>query len=262
MTRGEAVAWAQAIDPCALLDRGMLEGLGADVKIGTGSHSTECDASVSADSGKPLRVDLAIAFVPNDFRTSPLGELVTLDGVEVRRIDAVDSVPADQRDQLVESSCSYDLAFDHSIAVRMRVSAPRSQDACAAGERIAKGVIATWPSHPAQETSPDTVATVLTGAQPCAVVPVLQASHDVTFDWSEQSLTSCFLTVDGSDVVVSYDYRPTDLPPGEHELVVGEEFTGMGTGEKIKVVPVIDVSTESLPIATEVMAAAARTAGR
>jgi len=262
LTRAETIAWARAIDPCALLDRDLLGKLGSDVTVGTSGRSTDCSASVETGSGTTLTVNLAIAFLPNDFRTSSLGEFITLDGVDALRINAVDTLPEGQRAQLVVGSCSYDLAFEHSIAVRMRVSAPRDQDACAPAEKIAKQVIATWPARPPQGTSPDTVVTALTAAEPCAVVPKLRQKHDVKFEWPEQSLNGCFLTLDGSEVLVSYDYRPTALPPGEHEQIVGAEFTAMVAGRKGPVVPVIDVSTESASAATEVLTAAAQTLAR
>lgn len=275
LPRPDAITWARGIDPCALLDTATFESYGPVDAFGTSSNSTSCEAHADDGASRGLRVSWSIADLPTDFHTAELGSLVDVDGVRVRQVDAASAMTPDLRDQLVESSCGHDIPFENSIAVRMSVSMDPDHDACEVGEALTRKVIDEWPKHPKQGSSPNTTVTVLTAAFPCAVVPVLQESRNVGFDWDDQSLNSCFFTVDGTGVLVSFDHRPDalaspDATPtrfGDRDgfvdqvaatalAVVGTEFDGVVAGSKTRLVPAVEVSGDDSAVNAAVMTAA------
>jgi hypothetical protein len=266
LTRAEAITWARDIDPCALIDRDELESLGTVTATGTSGLSTDCEAVVDDGTDHGIGISWAVSFTPDDFHTAPFGAIENIDGVEARRIDSAEEQPAHQHEELVESRCNYDVPFENSIAVRMSVSMARDRDACTVGEQLVRNVISNWPEHPRQGSSPDTAVTVLTTAAPCAAVPELQQSHTVVFDWRNQSLNTCFLTIDGIDALVSFDYRELeqvtlDAEPakfGDREgysevyggttfarAVVGGEFDGALATRERRLVPVVEVNGDN-----------------
>lgn len=276
LSRAETIAWARGIDPCALIEPSHLEALGTVKAFGTSANSTSCEAVVDDGSSRGIDVFWSVAFVPFDFLTSSLGSLEEIDGVKARRIDAASTLTPEVRAQLVESACSYDVAFENDIAVRLRVSMERDRDACATANPLARAVISTWPEHPTQGSSPHTTVTALTDAAPCAVVPTLQESRKVSFDWKDQSLTSCFFTVDATEVLVTFDYRsresvaaeaePTKF--GDHDgyrkvhegttfadAVVGDDFDGVDAGHPSRLVPVVAVDGDDAAVVSDVTTA-------
>ena len=231
MSRADTIAWARGIDPCALIDRDALQTLGSVTAIGTAGQSTDCEAVIERDGAK-TSVSWAVAFLPTDFQTSTLGILETIDGKQVRKISAAAAYPPEQVAQLVESPCSYDIPFENAIAVRMRVSAPRDRDGCADGLPLVRDVLKNQPAQPKQGSSPATTTTVLTAAQPCASIPDLQQSHTVVFDWTDQSLNSCFLTIEGDEALVTFGYRtPIDVVTGAESTNFGDHLGYSNTGD-------------------------------
>ncbi|WKG05843.1 DUF3558 family protein [Mycolicibacterium sp. HK-90] len=276
LSRAEAITWARGIDPCALIAPDQLAALGTVNAVGTSSNSTSCAAHVDDGTDRGVDVNWAIAFVPNDFQTAPVGSLEQIDGRQVRRTDVASAFEPSVRDQLVESACTFDVAFENEIAVRMRVSTARDRDACAAGDPLARAVISAWPGQPRQGSSPDTTVTVVTDAAPCAVVPELQKSRQVTFDWKDQSLTSCFFTVDGTEILLTFDHQRPELVAGgadrtkfgQHSgyrkvhdettfagAIVGDEFDGVVSGRVTRVVPAVDVNGDDSAVVSDVMTA-------
>ncbi|MGV0815654.1 DUF3558 family protein [Mycolicibacterium boenickei] len=274
LSRAEAITWARGIDPCALIEPSQLEALGTVSAVGTSANSTSCEARVDDGTERGIVVGWSTAFTPFDFLTSALGTLEEIDGRKARRIDAASTLAPAVRDQLVESDCSYDMAFENDIAVRMNVSMERDRNACATAEPLARAVISAWPEQPPQGTSPDTTVTVLTDASPCAVVPELQKSRKVTFDWKDQSLTTCFFTVDGADVLVGFDYRARELVTmdtepttfGDHagyretvqettfaRAIVGDEFGGVDSGRQRQLLPLVEVNGDDAAVVSDVM---------
>jgi len=222
-----------------------------------------------------IDVDWSIAFTPTDFLTTPLGTLTEIDGTRIRQIDSASALPPEARGQLVESGCSIDLPFENDIAVRMSVSMARDRNACTSGEPLVRAVLSKWPSQPAQGSAPNTTVTVLTRAAPCAVVPEVQKDPGVVFDWKDQSLSSCFFKLGSTDLLVSFDYRTrehatinaqattfggrpgytsTDRGTTFATAIVGDEFTGVGTGRETRLVPVVEVTGDNPAAASDVMA--------
>ncbi len=275
LSRADAIGWARSIDPCALIDRDQLASIGTVGVYGTSSTSTACAAHVDDGTQHGLDVGWSIAFVPTDFTTSPLGAIEEIDGVKVRMIDTAQALPPAARSQLVESACNLDMALDNAIAVRMSVSMQRDQDACAKGRQLVPSVLAKWREHPKQGSSPATTVTVLTTASPCAVVPQLQKSRSLAFDWNDQSLDTCSFKLDGNDVLVTMAYRTREqVAMGEprtfgghvgyhgasgtetsDRVIVGAEFTGGDAGHEAKRVPVVEVWGDGDPVVSDVTTA-------
>lgn len=270
LSREQAIALARGIDPCALVDRDALLSLGARTGIGTADQSTTCEATIDATS-----VRWSIILRPNDFYTSPQGSVEQFDGAAVRKADAAAALPAAQQYLLVKSSCTYTVALENSLAVRMSITADRDRNACEDGQPLINSVVTNWAKHPRQGTSPNTVVTVLTTATPCAAVEQLRQSHTVSFDWAKQDLNTCTFTVDGVDVQLGFDYsNPTALAAqtarfGDHDghidtsqatttaqVVVGNQFTGITNTKSSTLVPTVTVAGNHAPTVTQVMTAA------
>ncbi|WP_158240362.1 DUF3558 family protein [Mycobacterium hubeiense] len=275
LPREQTITWARDLDPCALIDRSEFESLGAVTALGTSSNSTSCEAVVDERAQRPISVGWSIAFTPTTFLDAT--KRIQIDGVAVYTTDVADALPPGTRDQLVESGCEFTVPFENSIAVRMSVSMERDRNACAVGEPLVRNVLANWPDQPRQGTSPATTVTVLTNEAPCAVVARLRASRSVAFDWADQSLTSCFFTVDGIELLVSFDYRergivtinsePTKF--GDHDgyshihqgtafaqAIVGGEFGGVWSGRASQLVPVVEVTGDDATLVSAVMTSA------
>ncbi|WP_157849026.1 DUF3558 family protein [Mycolicibacterium setense] len=276
LSREKTIAWARGIDPCALISPDRLASLGTVKAIGTSSNSTSCEALVDDDTQHGIDISWSIAFTATDFLTSSVGALEEIDGRKVRRADPASAFAPDVRDQLVESACNYDVAFENDIAVRMRVSMERGHDACATAEPLARAVVSTWPEQPRQGSSPNTTVTVLTDALPCSVVAELQKSRNVTFDWKDQSLTSCFFTVDGTEILVTFAYEARELVTaggapmkfGEYDgyrkahegttfagAIVGDGFDGVDAGRVSRLVPSVDVNGDDAAVVFDVTTA-------
>nr|WP_066896685.1 DUF3558 family protein [Mycolicibacterium houstonense] len=227
LSRAEAITWARGIDPCALIARDRLAALGTVNAVGTSASSTSCAAHVDDGTERGITVDWAIAFVPTDFQTSSAGTLENIDGRQVRRTDVAAAFDPAVREQMVESACTYDVAFENEIAVRMRLSMERDRDACAA-------------------------------------------------DWKDQSLTSCFFTVDGTEILLTFDHQRTELVStgadptkfGKHSgyrkaydgttfagAIIGEEFDGVFAGRVSRLVPAVDVNGDDSAVVSDVMTA-------
>lgn len=278
LSRAESIAWARGIDPCALLGRDKLAPLGKASAYGTSSSSTTCAARV--DDGTPRGIDIrwSIALTPTDFPTSPSGSIEEIGGIRVRQTDPAAALPPEVRAQLVESACGLDIALENAIAVRMSVSMHRDRNACATGRQLVPAVLSAWSAHPRQGSSPSTTVTVLTAVSPCAVVPELQKSRPVEFDWNDQSLNTCFFKLGGNGVLVSFDYRTQDqmslgdpVTFGGHtgyrevagsttfdRVVVGDEFPGVDAGREARLLPIVEVSGDDAGAVSVAMAATLR----
>ncbi len=275
LSRQDTIIWASGIDPCALIERDKLTALGSISAFGTASSPASCAAHMDDGTDRGVDVRWSIALTPSDFLTTPMGTLKEIEGIQIRQIDSASAVPPEVRGQLVESGCSIDIPFENGIAVRMSVSMARDHNACSTGEGLARAVVAKWPSQPAQGSSPNTAVTVLTQAAPCAVVPELQKTQLVKLDWKDQSLGGCFFNVNGSDVLLLFDYRTrehvtinaqattfggrpgytsTDRGTTFATAIVGNEFTGVEAGRETRLVPVVEMNGDNAAVVSDVMA--------
>ncbi|MFE6862624.1 hypothetical protein [Nocardia sp. NPDC057668] len=272
-SRSETIGWARAVDPCALLDAGELRELGPEVTVGTSSMTTNCSAVVTGGPDQRIDVDVRIGFAPQ-LETFKYGSMIEVQDRKVHRVDIRETVPAEQRDQLVQTECDYRIPLDGGLGVTVSVEMDRAADPCATGDKLIPGVIKQWNDHPAQGTSPATTVTVLSAlTSPCVGLEKLQATRKVEFDWQEQTLDSCYLTVDGASTLISLENRERDLITldkqevrlgdyvgyrSEHQgdtfidVIVGEEFPGVWGNRSIRQLPIVGVMSNNPDVAQAV----------
>lgn len=272
-SRPETIGWAREVDPCALLDAGRLRTLGPEVILGTSSMTTNCSAVVTGGPDGRIDLDVRIGFAPQ-VETFKYGNVVEIEDRQVHRVDIRETVPAAQRDQLVQTECDYRIPLDGGLGVTVSVEMDRAADPCATGDELVPGIIQRWNEHPAQGSSPATTVTVLSSLRsPCVGLDELRASRKVEFDWQEQTLDSCYLTVDGASTLISLENRERDLITldkqeirlgdyvgyrSEHQgdtfidVIVGDEFPGVWGNRAITQLPIIGVMSNDPAVAQAV----------
>ncbi|MBF6348192.1 peptidase [Nocardia flavorosea] len=193
-TPQQQAAVAQAtrqIDVCALLPRDTLDDLGlGEIQ----------DITIGLDSCRALLGDPAATLTWHSTLLPPLeprlGTSKQIGDVSVLLVP--DREPGGR-------ACGATARFPSGAAFYLGLTVP-NKDSCAVADGLLAGMIDHWRQSPAQGTSPDTVSTVLLGADPCAV----RAKLDGTADTGEWRLTQCLFRYRGETVTVAYDYRVTD----------------------------------------------------
>ncbi|WP_175647944.1 peptidase [Nocardia donostiensis] len=191
-----AVAQAtRQIDVCALLPRDTLDDLGlGDIRnVTVGLDSCQADlghAAAGEASTLTWHTTLLPALVPSRGTRKQLGD------VNVLLVPDSDTDPR---------ACGATARFPAGAAFYLGLSAP-DHDPCAIADSLLPDMIERWRQSPAQGTSPDTVLTVLLGADPCAV----RARLTGTADTDEHRLTQCLFRYRDETVTVGYEYRVPD----------------------------------------------------
>ncbi|NKY32229.1 peptidase [Nocardia speluncae] len=197
-TPQQQAAVAQAtrqIDVCALLPRDTLDDLDLgeirDVTIGLDS----CRAVL----GDPAPAEAATL----TWHSTLLPPLAPRIGAN-KQLGDVNILLVPDREPGARS-CGATARFPSGAAFYLGLSIP-NRDSCAVADSLLPGMIDRWRQSPAQGTSPDTVTTVLLGADPCAV----RAKLDGTADTDQLRLTQCLFHFRDETATVAYDYRVTD----------------------------------------------------
>lgn len=201
-----AVAQAtREIDVCALLPRDTLGdlGLGEVRSVTVGLDS--CRAVLGDAAAEPGTLTWHTTLLPALGPSRGLGK--QLGDVSVLLVPDRDTDPR---------ACGATARFPAGAAFYLGTSVP-DHDPCAVADGLLPGMIERWRQSPAQGTSPDTVTTVLLGADPCAV----RARLTGTADTDEHRLTQCLFRYRDETVTVGYDYR------------VPDQVRNRGTEEKI-----------------------------
>ncbi|MEV0059925.1 peptidase [Nocardia sp. NPDC050718] len=190
----DAVAQAtRQVDVCAVLPREALAPLGEVTGVTVGLDS--CRAILgSATSGAGTTLTWHATLLPG---LTPGGRGVTkqLGDVTVRLVP--------DRDAGEPRSCGATAHFPAGAAFYLGLSTPPGRNPCTVADELVPGMIDRWRQSPPQGTSPDTVPTVLLGADPCAVRTKLA---DTVPD-DEQRLTQCLFGYRGEKITVGYEYR-------------------------------------------------------
>ncbi|WP_280422937.1 peptidase [Nocardia carnea] len=197
-TPQQQAAVAQAtrqIDVCALLPRDTLD----DLDLGDIQDVTVGLDSCRAVLGEPPPAEAATL----TWHSTLLPPLAPRLGIN-KQFGDVNILLVPDRDPGARA-CGATARFPSGAAFYLGLSVP-NRDSCAVADSLLPGMIDRWRQSPAQGTSPDTVTTVLLGADPCAV----RAKLDGTADTDQRRLTQCLFRYRNETVTVAYDYRVTD----------------------------------------------------
>ncbi len=188
----------RAIDVCALLPRAALGTFGT-VREVENVHPNQCRLNIAV-AGHLTGIDATwstgVMFEGEPSMDGPVDDQ-TMGDVRVLFNDE----PAASDDPQVRGACQAWARFPAGADLSFSVRAP--QDACASAKALLRIALVEWRKEPAQGTSPDSDRAVITGADPCAVAPVL----GVLVPAADQGVTTCTLSVDGRDAIVTYDYN-------------------------------------------------------
>lgn len=272
-SRSETITWAREVDPCALLDPAELREFGDKVLVGTSAMTSSCEAVIDGGPAKQIGLEVRIGFAPQ-IDSVAQGSTLQIDGHSVHRIDVRDTVPQAQRGQLTQSECDYRIPVENGLGVSVSIKMERDGDPCGAGDKLMPSVLRQWFEHPEQGSSPATAVTALTALPtPCVGLVELQATHKVEFNWQEQTLDTCYLTVDGSSTLISLEYRERELiTSGAQEIrigerlayqsenqgdtfidaIVGDEFAGVWANRAVRELPFIGVMSHDPAVARAV----------
>lgn len=205
--RQAAVAQAtREIDVCALLPRDVLDdlGLGDIQSVTVGLDS--CRAALGeTTAGEASTLTWHTTLLPT--LTPSRGISKQLGDVSVLLVPGRDNDPR---------ACGATARFPSGAAFYLGLSVP-GRDSCAIADSLLPGMVERWRQSPGQGTSPDTVTTVLLGADPCAV----RAKLTGTADTDQVRLTQCLFGYRDETVTVVYEYR------------VPEQVAARGTEEEI-----------------------------
>lgn len=213
--RLEVLHRARGIDPCALLSRAELGKLGA-VRSVVNDQPDSCKAETGpAESYKGIDVSWAVVVATVQKGAKSIDK--TIDGTRVSLAGDRENLSAEQFGQLVERSCTATAQFPSGAALMMFIDTPLGTEPCDLGEKLLHTAIAEWVKEPPRGTSPDSVLTVLTAADPCDVLPRL----GVTVNPADRRLRTCDFTYRGDAISIAYGYekqnsilgsRPGDQP--------------------------------------------------
>ncbi|WP_036534281.1 hypothetical protein [Nocardia cyriacigeorgica] len=177
------------VDVCSLIPREVLDDLGGVESVSVGLDS--CRANLRTQGGDATLTWHATLLPP---LTPGHGIGKQLGDVSVLLVpDRPDGPPG---------SCGATARFPAGAAFYLGATTP-GQDPCAVADRLLPGMIERWRQSPPQGSSPDTVPTVLLGADPCAV----RAKLAGTTDTDQRRLTQCLFGYRNETVTVSYEYR-------------------------------------------------------
>ena len=188
----------RAIDVCALIPRESVTGLGT-VRDVENVHPNQCRMGIAVDghlTGIDATWTTGVMFSGEPTMDAPVTEQAMGD---VRVL--FDDEPSGSADPQVRGSCQVWARFVAGADLSMSVRAPK--DACATAEALMRIALTEWRTEPAQGSSPDSDRTVVTGADPCAVAPLLGIRVPV----ADQGVTTCRLTIDGHQAIITYDYN-------------------------------------------------------
>ncbi|WP_067832797.1 hypothetical protein [Nocardia lijiangensis] len=187
--RQEVANGARQIDVCALIPRDVLADLGQVRTVTTDLYS--CTAEVDRNG----EADVVKAYWSPTLLAEQIDPTEQIGDVSVRVVPDRETGPA--------QACGTTSRFPAGAALYFGVTA---SDPCALAERLIPGMLDRWRAGPVQGTSPDTVRTVLLGADPCAVRTRLSG----TTDTGEARLTACRFRYRDEVVTVGYEYRIPD----------------------------------------------------
>jgi hypothetical protein len=193
--RWELMRRIREVDPCALVPRATLEEHGAvrEVHLG-GPVITGCAASLDQGADQPTSIKWSLVKAPP---SSAVDETRRVGDVAV---EILEPGGTDSGGDL--SNCWVTAQFPSLVQIFLTVKAAPTVDTCALGDSLIDTAIAQLPASPAYGTSPDSVRTALTGADPCEILPRIGAEPLLPVD-DYQTVPICRF---GSGVPTGIEY--------------------------------------------------------
>ncbi|GGK44311.1 peptidase [Nocardia camponoti] len=191
--RAEVRQATRQVDICAILPRDVLKPMGNIKSVTVGLDS--CRAVIGTDKPGDGTTLTWHATLLDSIGTGGKGTNHNVGDVPVRIVP--------DRDSGTPRACGATAVFPNGAAFYLGLSTPPNTDPCKVANDLVPGMIDRWKQSPPQGTSPDTVPTVLLGADPCTVRTKLGPS---TLS-SGQRLTQCLFEYRGENVTVAYEYR-------------------------------------------------------
>jgi hypothetical protein len=186
------------VDSCALLPRSALEKHGAVREVGpTTAVTTSCHATVGSESA-PLELAWTLARAPGGSAVDEHRRVGDV-SVEILPPESTDS----SRDKL--NVCWVTAQFPSMTQIFLTVKAPPKVDTCAIGDALIDTPIALLPSSPPFGSSPDSVRSVLTGADPCEILPEIGATPSLPV--SEYQMVGQCRVGPGVALMIGYEYQ-------------------------------------------------------
>ncbi len=191
--RDEVAQATRQVDVCAVLPRDELADLGEVRSVTVGLDS--CRAIIGSDKpGEGTTLTWHATLLPG-LPPAAKGVLSQIGDVQVRVVP--------DRDAGEPRACGATAHFPAGASFYLGLSTPPGTNPCTVADQLMPGMIDRWRQSPPQGTSPDTVPTVLLGADPCTVRSKLAE----TVPDPEQRLTQCLFGYRGEKITVSYEYR-------------------------------------------------------
>ncbi|MGW1740131.1 hypothetical protein ACWCPQ_15115 [Nocardia sp. NPDC001965] len=165
-----------------------------DVHLGVPAPNS-CSATLDTGGPAPAELHWTLARVPASSAVD-----------ETRRVGEVAvEVPAPMGETPPGSSgqCWVTAQFPSTVQVLLSLRADPATDTCALGNALIDVAIAQLPTGPAYGTSPDSVRTVLTGADPCEILPRIGAAPLLPAE-DNQLVQNCKF---GADTMIEYTYQ-------------------------------------------------------
>lgn len=206
------------VDPCALVPRSALEEHGTvdEVRIG-GQTINGCRARLDA-GGSAVEAVWSLAW-------APAGSAVD----ETRRVgEAKVEVlsPEDLGSTAEPKQCWLTAEFPSMTQIALTVEAPSPVDTCAVGNALIDTAIEQLPNSPGYGTSPDSVRTVLTGADPCEALPKLAATPLPVHDYQVAQI--CRFGTPDAPTAIEYGYQTVDEIQHDETITIDKRTVYVG----------------------------------
>ncbi|UFS95398.1 hypothetical protein [Nocardia huaxiensis] len=218
--RLEVLRRQRAVDPCALLPRAELEKYGPVRSVRHDQPNT-CEVNAGSDQpGKGTGASLAV--IGGTLQGSGKGVEKTVAGVPASFLADRDGVDAADFAKTVLRSCQVTSRFPAGGGLMMLISTELGTEPCPVAESLLAVALTEWMKEPPRGTAPETVRTILTNADPCAVLSRLGA----TVDAAHRRMQTCDFAYRGDEVTVNYDYQEERLAfdTERDELLAGARY--------------------------------------
>ncbi|MFD4402199.1 hypothetical protein ACFWPH_05480 [Nocardia sp. NPDC058499] len=214
------------VDPCALLPRSALEEHGTVREVRSGSAMIAgCRATVDGESA-PLELTWTLAWAPGG---SEVDEDRRVGDVSVEILD-----PSGESSANEVNACWVTAQFPSMTQILLSVKGPPAVDTCAIGDELIESPIAQLPASPPYGTSPDSARSVLTGADPCEILPEIGATPALPA--AENQVVHLCRVEPVPALTIGYEYQvETEIMQDEIVILDGRQVFafGFGDGEQI-----------------------------